>query len=142
MPLSLDSNVLIDIGNGDDPSVRRSFQQARRRDEVMHVSPQALHEVTYGALISARPLQQSELLERVLVGVVRAEFTADDALASAQVRAGRRRLGKPMAPIDAMIAGQALSRGWTVVTADPDDFDNIPGLSVVDWRAAGSSLDL
>ena len=136
MTLSLDSNVLIDLGNGEEQDVRRNFVAAQRRGESLHVSPQVLHEVAYGALISGRPLHQSELLHRVLVGVAREAFTPEDAQMSARVRADRRRLGKPIGVVDAMIAGQALARGWTLVSADKDDFDNIPGLTVLDWRAA------
>ena len=142
MTLTLDSNVLIDLGNGDDASVRRNFVDAKRRGERLHVSPQALHEVAYGALISSRPLHHSEVLHRVLADLLVEPFTAGDSRASAQIRAERRRLGKPIGVVDAMIAGQALARGWAVITADRDDFDNIPGLAVVNWRSAATNTEL
>ena len=141
MTLSLDSNVLIDLGNGEPEEVRQNLVAASRRGERLHVAPQALHEVTFGALISSRPLHQSEVLHRVLTGLIHEPFTAQDARTAAKVRADRHRLGKPMGAVDAMIAGQGLARGWTLITADQDDFSNIPGLAVLNWRTRPASQD-
>ena len=98
--------------------------------------------MTFGALISQRPLHQTELAHRILAGTFCEAFTIADARLSAQVRADRRRLGKAIAPLDAMIAAQALSRAWAMVTADEDDFASIPGLSVINWRKPPATVSL
>jgi tRNA(fMet)-specific endonuclease VapC len=40
------------------------------------------------------------------------------------------------APIDLMIAGQARSRGLTVVTGNLEEFQRVQGLRCEDWLAA------
>jgi len=32
-----------------------------------------------------------------------------------------------------LIAGQALARNWTVVTANTREFNRVEGLNVIDW---------
>ena len=50
----------------------------------------------------------------------------------ALVAARQQRLGKPLAPIDTMIAAHALSRNQTLVTNDKA-FRHIKGLKLEDW---------
>ena len=54
---------------------------------------------------------------------------------SATVRANLRRRGLNIGAYDLLIAGQALARGWTVVTANTREFARIEGLNVIDWTA-------
>jgi tRNA(fMet)-specific endonuclease VapC len=44
-----------------------------------------------------------------------------------------RRRGQAIGPLDGLIAGQALARSWTLVTANRREFDRIEGLNVIDW---------
>ena len=39
---------------------------------------------------------------------------------------------------DVLIAGQALARGWTVVTANVREFSKASGLKVIDWTATAN----
>lgn len=135
MKLALDSNVVIDLINDDAPHVRSAFQSARRRGDELHASPQVVHEAAYGAFISARPMHQAEALHNLVTLLLVAPFTDADATLSARLRADRRKAGRALAAVDAMIAAQAVARGWTLVTADVDDFALIPGLLVIDWRS-------
>jgi tRNA(fMet)-specific endonuclease VapC len=41
--------------------------------------------------------------------------------------------GTPIGPYDLLIAGQALQRGLTVVTANTSEFSRVSGLGWVDW---------
>ena len=75
---------------------------------------------------------------RVIMAQVDVEpFDARDMMAAARLRSNLQRQGLPIGPYDALIAGQALARGWTVVTADAREFSRIDGLKVVDWTAEG-----
>ena len=57
-----------------------------------------------------------------------------DAATAALVRARLRRRGETIGPLhDGLIAGQALARDWTLVTANRREFDRIEGLNVIDW---------
>ena len=49
------------------------------------------------------------------------------------LRARQARIGRPLAPVDLMIAAHALSLGAILVTADAA-FRHVPGLAVEDWR--------
>jgi tRNA(fMet)-specific endonuclease VapC len=37
--------------------------------------------------------------------------------------------------LDRMVAAQAISEGMTLITLTPDDFSDLPGLSLVNWGA-------
>ncbi len=133
MSLSLDSNVLIDIVNGH-PGVRASYAEARLGGRAMCVSALAAHQVLFGAAVSARPLVQTKSALELLAALTVIDFTSQDAVASAELRSQLRRQGQPIGGFDMLIAGQALERGWTVVTANSREFRRVSGLEVEDWR--------
>ena len=63
-------------------------------------------------------------------------FDSAAARAYAEIAAGRRSAGRPIAPADCQIAAIARSRGMAVVTRNIRDFEDI-GIEVVDpWTAA------
>lgn len=54
----------------------------------------------------------------------------------ATARSARARIGRPVAPLDALIGGMALAHGATLATRNISDFDGY-GLSLIDpWTAA------
>ena len=89
-------------------------------------------ELFYGA-----ELRGSERLWRAvrgfLGGIEILELTRDDAAAIAALSAELRRCGTPIGTMDTMIAGHALSRGFTLVTHNVRHFHGIDGLLVEDW---------
>jgi tRNA(fMet)-specific endonuclease VapC len=64
-----------------------------------------------------------------------AEFDEADAVAAASAKAALAAQGRMIGPYDLMIAGQALARGWTLVTSNAREFARVDGLTVEDWRA-------
>ncbi len=62
-------------------------------------------------------------------------YTAEDARASASVRAALEKKGKPIGAYDVLIAGAALARGFTLVTANRREFERVSGLQVENWRS-------
>ena len=48
-------------------------------------------------------------------------------------RAELERKGKPIGPLDMMIAGHAKSLGYTVVTNNTKEFERIDGLRLENW---------
>ncbi len=75
-------------------------------------------------------------LERLLSrGIVIAPFGAADAAHAGDIRAALEAKGTPIGAYDCLIAGQARSRGATLVTANTREFDRVPGLQVMDWAA-------
>ena len=61
------------------------------------------------------------------------DFTADDALMSARLRAQLELQGRSIGPLDILIAGQALARGMALATNNVREFSRVPGLVVEDW---------
>lgn len=132
MTLSLDTNAIIDVARGRSEA-RSRFQDAAAAGVPMVVSVVVWHELRFGVLICSRPAQELARIEEVLTGLARVDFDLADADAAAVVRAELRRNRQGIGSYDALIAGQALAKGWTVVTANTREFARIKGLSVVDW---------
>ena len=97
------------------------------------VSALVLHELAFGALVSSRPDLQLTRVDEFLDAYAIEPFTAEDALAAARVRADLRVRGTPIEDGDVLIAGHAISRGWTLVTGNVRDFIRVEGLNLLDW---------
>lgn len=52
------------------------------------------------------------------------------------IRSVLEKRGSPIGPLDTLIAGHALSLGWTLVTHNTHEFKRVAGLSVEDWLAS------
>ena len=63
------------------------------------------------------------------------DVNADIGRKFGEVQAGLLDRGKPAPPLDLLIAATALVHGYTVVSHNTADFQNVPGLKVVDWLA-------
>ena len=71
-----------------------------------------------GILISGRGSNMIALLDAMSEGRIRAELEAR---------------GKPIGPLDTMIAAHALSLGLTIVTSNEREFRRVPSLKVENW---------
>ncbi len=137
MKLSLDTNVLIELLSGND-TVRRAFDAAVADDDEMFVSVLAAHELRFGARFGGRRSEVravETLLERFPIET----FTESDSEGATRVRLGLERVGRRIGAIDMLIAGQAIARGWDVVTANVHEFGRITGLRVLDWTSTAKS---
>ncbi len=131
---SLDTNVCIGLINRTAPHVRARFAEAVRADSVLCVSTVVLHELWYGVEKSARRAHNADRLRTFLSGLVEVlDFDDADARATGAVRAALERVGTPIGAYDTMIAGQAIRRGITLVTANTREFARIDGLMWEDW---------
>lgn len=133
MSLSFDTGILIDILRGRRPDFRERLRLSLAAETPLHLCTFAFHELLYGAEISARPDLQRERAIEVCRFFKTADWTVDDALATAQLRAELKARGEPIGAIDALIAGQALARGWTLVTSNAREFARVGSLKVDDW---------
>jgi tRNA(fMet)-specific endonuclease VapC len=131
--LSLDTNVMIDLVNGRRPQVRTRYDEAKQAGHTLLTSSLAVHELVYGAVISRRPQVQLRSAEELLSELDVVDWSESDATAAAQLRAEFRRRGNGIGYIDMLIAGQAIARKWTLVSANLRDFNRVNGLAVLDW---------
>lgn len=99
------------------------------------LSTVSILEFRYGAERSRRREGQLEALRRIMTAVEVADFNEDDAVSAAAIKAGLTAQGRMIGPYDLMIAGQAMSRGWTLVTSNAREFARVEGIIIEDWRA-------
>ena len=93
-------------------------------------------ELRTGAAKSTSGARTTRLLENFLRPLTVLDFTSDDALAYAAVRAKLERAGTPIGPLDTLIAAQAVARKLTLVSNNEREFKRIAGLRLQNWAAA------
>ncbi len=133
MTLSLDANVVIELLRGQREQVRARFERARIDGATLKLCSIVLYELTAGAMASARPDRHMRDLDILLAAIEIEDWTADDARVAARLRADLALKGQGIGSLDTLIAGQALNRGWTMVTANTREFARIDGLTLEDW---------
>jgi len=127
----LDTCVLSLFARGDAAVLRRVKTTAP--DDIA-VSTVTLMEIEYGlALNPNRARRLRAVLEAFLSSVHLLPYSPEDAKATAGLRAALRAAGTPIGPYDTMLAGCALSRGLTFVTANTREFARVSGLLLEDW---------
>ncbi len=93
-----------------------------------------MFELWYGVAKSNQGQENIERLRVLLSGDLELlDFDDEDARTAGQVRAGLEKAGTPIGAHDLLIAGQALRRGLTVVTAYTSELSRVTGLSWQDW---------
>jgi tRNA(fMet)-specific endonuclease VapC len=130
----LDTNACIALINGNPLEVRQRFAQAIESGDRMVTSSIVTFELWYGVAKSARQKVNEERLATFLAGPIEViDFDNGDARAAGRVRAALETIGQPIGAYDLLIAGQALERGFTLVTANTGEFSRVSGLGWEDW---------
>jgi len=107
---------------------------SRSRDEVFFsVITEA--ELRTGAAKSSSPVRTLRLVENFLRPLTIIEFTSQDAIHYAQVRARLENAGTPIGPLDTLIASQAVGRKLTLVSNNVREFRRVSGLHIENWTA-------
>ncbi len=123
---------MIDIIN-DRLETRASYDTAAESGDELVTSSIAAHELIFGCLISPRPELHLARAREFLTDLRIEAFTEDGVMATASIRRDLRRAGTPIGASELIIAGQALKRGWAVVTRNLDEFTRVDGQAVPDW---------
>jgi len=132
----LDTNACIALINGHPPQVRARFRRANTVGDVVGVSSVTAFELWYGVAKSSRRDFNTQRLEAFFAGPIDLLFFEDaDAHVAGDVRAALEAAGTPIGAYDLLIAGQALRRGATLVTANVAEFARVKGLAWEDWAA-------
>nr|WP_329808827.1 tRNA(fMet)-specific endonuclease VapC [Gallibacterium anatis] len=100
---------------------------------MLCISSITLMELVYGAEKSKKTTQNLAVIESFCARLAVLEYTEAAAYHSGQIRAELAKIGQPIGPYDAMIAGHARSLGLTVVTNNMNEFSRVEGLRVIDW---------
>lgn len=126
----LDTNAVISAMKGQQSMVTRIRAQ---RPQDVFVSSVVLHELYYGAFRSERTEANVDRVDALQFQTL--DFDAEDARKAGEIRAQLAASGSPIGPYDVLIAGQALSRGLTLVTGNLREFQRIAALRVEDWES-------
>jgi tRNA(fMet)-specific endonuclease VapC len=92
-------------------------------------------ELRTGAAKSEARTKTWRLIENFLRPIDIVEFTSDDAVAYAGVRAKLERSGTPIGLLDTLIAAQAVARKLVLVSNNEREFGRVAGLHIENWTA-------
>jgi tRNA(fMet)-specific endonuclease VapC len=132
----LDTNVCIAIINGRPRRARERLRDAWHRGGRVSVSSIALFELWYGVAKSQRVLANRERLSVFMAKLDGLPFDDRDAQAAGAIRAELERAGQPIGAYDTLMAGQAVRREMTLVTANIAEFKRVSGLRWENWAEA------
>lgn len=129
----LDTNVLVYVLNARPrhQAVLERFDSEAPED--LAVSSITLAELRYGIAKSRRRESNRRALRRALDALNVVAFDASAAEAYGSVRAELETAGKPIGPLDTLIAAHALSLNLTLVTSNAREFSRVPRLRVENW---------
>lgn len=130
MKFLLDTNTCI-YALKQHPEVLSRLLSEQRSDVAISVITEA--ELRVGAAKSTSPTKTLRLLESFLRPITTLDFVSDDAETYAAIRAKLERAGRPIGPLDTLIAAHALSRKLVLVTSNQREFSRVPALRIEDW---------
>lgn len=134
MSYLLDTNAVVALLRGKPARMRERYREAEAAGDYLAVSSIVLFELWYGVEKSSRVQENTERLRILLAGDLDLlDFDDEDAQAAGRVRASLEKAGAPIGAYDLLIAGQALRRGLTVITANTSELSRVAGLSWEDW---------
>lgn len=134
MSYLLDTNAVVALLRHKPAGVRERYRKVEASGAYLAVSSVVLFELWYGVEKSTQVRDNTERLRVFLSGGLDLlDFDDEDAQTAGRVRATLEQSGTPIGAYDVLIAGQALRRGLSVVTANASEFGRVPGLDWVDW---------
>jgi tRNA(fMet)-specific endonuclease VapC len=129
----LDTNICIYIIKQQPPQVLAHFNSYEVGDIV--VSSITVAELQYGVRKSQQQERNQAALDQFLLPLMVADFDQAAAAIYGEVRASLERQGRPLGPLDMLIAAHALSQRLTLVTNNAGEFERVPDLLVENWAA-------
>lgn len=124
----VDTDVVSFLFKGD---TRGALYESHLVGRLRIIAAQTRAELEHWALLhNWGPRRRSEL-KLFLKDYVFVEVDETVCLKWAEARAHAHRAGRPISVSDAWIAATALAYAVALVTHNPDDFKNVPGLSVI-----------
>jgi len=128
----LDTDICIEVLRGRPGAVERMAAEMVAGE--LCVSAVSAFELVFGAEKSPRARDELAKVKAFLAGGPSvAPFEATDAEAAGRLRATLSQRGEMIGAYDLLIAGQALARDWTVVTANTREFARVDGLRLETW---------
>ena len=133
----LDTNICIAILNRDE-RVRDKLE--RNRPSALRMSAVTLAELRFGVAKSKHASRSTANLHVLLSKVAVVPFDDAATVRYGELRALLEKRGKPIGPLDTLIASHALSLRWTLATHNVREFRRVPGLRVEDWLVGAGRI--
>lgn len=129
----LDTNAVSALVKGQADSLSKTLEQ---RAFCISVITEA--ELRFG--LARRPVNADlrSIIESLLLATDSRPWNSASAERYGLLRAELESLGKPLGPMDLLIATHALAEDCTLVSADRA-FAHVPGLRILDWTAVPAS---
>ena len=131
MRYMLDTNICIYAIRHKPEKVLQKLQEVDPEDVC--VSSVTYAELVHGVEKSAAIERNRLALSMLLANIEILNFDADAANCYGKIRAYLEKNGTPIGPLDMMIAGHAMSHGYTVVTNNVKEFSRVPHLKIENW---------
>ena len=131
MTYGLDTNIIIAI-LGNDKNVEENWEAAVASDSRFIIPPAVDYEIQRGLLYKPSPKKEKiyfSIRQHYGVGIMTPEMWVK----SAHIYVDLRKNGFTVGDDDIFIAAFCLLNGYTLVTRNTKDFENIAGLQQVNW---------
>jgi len=132
----LDTNTCIYLLTANQPDYQRNILarlDALPRNERPMISSIVLSELQYGVLKSRWRKANQTLLDAFMLDFDVGDYGASAAVVYGELRTRLEKRGKPIGPMDMLIAAHALSLDATLVTHNTREFAHVKGLRLEDW---------
>lgn len=93
----------------------------------------SVFELETGIANLSQPARRRRQFDELLEVITVLPFDRSAAIAAASVRTSLEKTGRPIGPMDTLIAGIALAHRATLVTHNTREFKRVPKLSIADW---------
>jgi len=127
----LDTNICVFVIRQKSRSISEKFAQYQLNELV--ISAVTLAELRYGADKSSNPSKNHSALNMFLAPFALQDFDVECAEIYGIIRTQLERSGKPIGPLDTMIAAHALRLKLPLVTNNVREFERVAGLVLEDW---------
>lgn len=134
MSYLLDTNICIYLIDRRTPHWQHIAEQLIAvQEERVLLSAFTVAELRYGVTKSSHAAKNQIALDTFLADFEVAAFDAVAATVYGPLRAGLESKGKPIGPLDILIAAHAVSLSATLVTHNTREFSRVPSLRLADW---------
>lgn len=136
MPYLLDTNTCIDVMRNRPNVVSRMSVVAPGDCVISTITSYELHT---GIAKCASPVTEQAKLDLFLKTVIELPFDQAAAREAGRIRGLLESQGWMIGPYDILLAAHALTAQLTLVTANTNEFQRVPGLVVENWQQGASS---
>lgn len=131
MKYLLDTNICIDVINKKPHAVIERIR--KKKPEEVAISSITLAELEYGVSRSQYPERNRIALLQFLFPFMIVDFDQMAAQEYGPIRTKLESIGKPIGPMDMLIAAQARALNLIVVTNNEKEFRRVEGLKIENW---------